>query len=86
MDAKELGNQPAHPLNGFTVDASGAFCGEIVRAPGLTKRELFAAMAMQGIWSNSDEVMTQAWSIQDIALNAVETADALLAELAKEQP
>ena len=49
---------------------------------GLTKRELFAAMAMQGccsnynIWSNT--------SAREIAGHAVEQADALIAELNKE--
>lgn len=44
---------------------------------GLTKREYFAAMAMQGLatnWSKSN---------MEIAANAVEIADALLAELEK---
>lgn len=44
-------------------------------ANGLSKREYFAAMAMQGLatnWSKSNE---------EIARNAIEIADALLAEL-----
>ena len=47
---------------------------------GLTKRELFAAMAMQGMLSNPD------WpekNTVDYPRNAVRLADALLAELAK---
>ena len=46
---------------------------------GLTKRELFAAMAMQGLSTNPRLKTT------DIARYAVETADALIAELNKEQ-
>ena len=76
MDAKKLGQQP---INAIGPDGTFGFGNA-----GLTKRELFAAMAMQGIWANSDEAMAKAWSIKDIARNAVEAADALLAELAKE--
>ena len=46
-------------------------------ATGLTKRELFAAMAMQGILANPS------WDVHDVPVVAVEAADALLAELAK---
>ena len=47
---------------------------------GLTKREYFAAMAMQGMANNNNITVeiVAAWSVQ--------YADALLAELAKEQP
>lgn len=46
----------------------------------LTKRELFAAMAMQGIMSNP-----QGWEMSntDVASMAVELSDALIAELSK---
>lgn len=83
MDARELGQQPAHAVNGYTVDASGAFCGEIVRAPGLTKREMLAAMAMQGVMYHADFANC---GPEPVAAAAVELADALLAELAKDQP
>lgn len=47
----------------------------------LTKRELFAAMAMQGICANENGWhVTESW----IALAAVAQADALIAELNKE--
>lgn len=48
--------------------------------PGLTKRELFAAMAMQGLCQSP-----HAWNVptREIAQYATEQADALLAELAK---
>lgn len=47
----------------------------------LTKRELFAAMAMQGYYGNpnSNGVIT------DVSFDAVRAADALIAELNKEQ-
>lgn len=48
---------------------------------GLTKRELFAAMAMQGLlasWGNHDVTDSG-----DLASDAVRAADALIAELSK---
>ena len=50
-------------------------------AIGLTKRELFAAMAMQGIASNPNAATIEGPDV--VAGAAVEAADALLAELAK---
>jgi len=46
--------------------------------PGLTKRELFAAMAMQGMLVGVKDP-----TLQFIAIWSVASADALLAELAK---
>lgn len=51
-------------------------------SPGLTKRELFAAMAMQGNAANPELI---GWKGPEFAELAVEMADALLAALAKEQ-
>lgn len=50
-------------------------------SPGLTKRELFAAMAMQGVWSNPTNISDPAF--ENIAEVAVKQADALMLELAK---
>ena len=50
-------------------------------ATGLTRRELFAAMAMQGFLAN-EQLATQ-FTDELLAADAVEAADALLAELAK---
>lgn len=50
---------------------------------GLTKRELFAAMAMQGILANPDPDLVSA---PGIALIAVEEADSLIKELNKTKP
>ena len=47
----------------------------------ITKGELFAAMAMQGIASNPNAATTEGPDV--VAGAAVEAADALLAELAK---
>jgi len=65
-------NVPAFPCQNDTS------CGDLM--PGLTKRELFAAMAMQGILAN-DDCSSAEW----IAKEAVKSADALLAAL-KETP
>jgi hypothetical protein len=51
---------------------------------GLTKRELFAAMAMQGILGNQVYEPPRRVRIPLMAIDAVQAADALLAELAKE--
>ena len=48
-------------------------------ATGITKRELFAAMAMRGVLSDPEGLI----SIEESAHMAVTCADALLAELAK---
>lgn len=56
---------------------------------GLTKREYFAAMAMQGLLSNSavNTLLSDDKAMQriQIAETATECADALLSELEKEQ-
>ncbi len=68
MTAKENGEMAAYPQMG--------------RFNGLTKRELFAAMALQGFAASSQEnTQTSA----QLAAWSIERADALLAELAKEK-
>lgn len=52
----------------------------IVNLGGLSKRELFAAMAMQGCLAAHDDVFEPS----TLAKDAVEYADALIKELAKE--
>ncbi len=44
---------------------------------GLTKRELFAAMAMQGMMANGN-LRAEGWSSFDYANRAIEITDALL--------
>lgn len=65
----ENGNKPAFVA--LEVEGSGL---------GLTKRELFAAMAMQGLLANSERDA----EAEGFARDAVRSADALLAELAKD--
>lgn len=83
-------NEPAHPTEVFEVEAAGYH-----RYAGLTKRELFAAMAMQGLTGNT--VLFEAGNIRKVMADcgldvpqvavtrlAVTYADALLAELEKQ--
>jgi len=70
-----LNREPAFPL----LDSSGP-SGLGLRDPGLSKRELFAAMAMQALLGDNE----CNWKHARRAAEAVEAADALLRELAKE--
>lgn len=72
MTPEELGNESA---------SAGVWNG--VDHHGLTKREHFAAMAMQGILSNLDALRFNGFKTEEIAPFAVMQADALLAELAR---
>jgi hypothetical protein len=62
------GERPCVPVN----------CGEVTFL-GLTKREYFAGLAMRGMLAGRTEYESPMTSVQD----AVEMADALLAELEK---
>jgi hypothetical protein len=70
------GDLPAMPieLNGFGLYAPESYLG-------LTKREMFAMAAMQGILSNGVDYTM--YGDQDICKDAVIHADNLLAELEK---
>ena len=74
---KTNGNLPAMPVRGNCVDASGAYCGDVVYSSGLTKREQFAMAAMQGI-------LAKGGSGKLVSERAVEYADELLAELERQ--
>jgi len=50
---------------------------------GLSKRELFAAMAMQGHLTAEDSLTARALAPEELARSAVACADALLAALEK---
>ncbi len=86
-------NEPAFPTVKSESDPAydnGTLDGRRVSAVwsegGLTKRELFAVMALQGLASNGDAMQAMAkkgileW---DIVADAVRMADSLLAELEK---
>ena len=69
MTAEELGNSKVE-FDGYEPN-------------GLTKRELFAGLAMNGLLKSYFE--TERWLSEDFARASVEMADALLEELVKEE-
>ena len=76
-------DMPAMPLNGdayhdFERAVNYQDASYNPECQGLTKREYFAAMAMQGFCSTGNYA-----NGQDVAYDAVRVADALLEELAK---
>ncbi len=68
MDAKSLGEQRVYP---------GAASGDVV---GLTKRELFAMAALQGLTA----LPTHKFETRSVGTRAVLAADELLAALVEE--
>ena len=93
MNAKELGAQSVSAFMRMRDDTDtigGALHGmKFDRCDGITKRELFAAMCLQGFAAdptlNNLSMSMDALAAQS-AKAAVCWADALLAELAKDQP
>lgn len=74
--AKRLGNEPTAAIP-YEINGNGDWVMRHMFR-GLTKREAFAAMAMQGLAADCEMN-----DIDDIACDAVKLADALLKELAK---
>lgn len=76
-------NDPAAPTNkSYTMNdpAAGDYTTrESPMYPGLTKREFFAAMAMQGFIARARD--SETW--RGVAESAIGLADALIAELSK---
>ena len=72
-------NDPAFPIPHFARPDGRVDYG----LSGLTKRELFAAMAMQGILANPCRQTSTSETYAEAAIDGVRYADALLAELAK---
>jgi hypothetical protein len=64
--------KPNEPIGHHILEANGGKHDQ-----GLTKREFFAAMALQGLYANSDNNNT----IDEDAMVAVKAADALIAAL-----
>lgn len=62
-------------------DLDGGYAEQCKPAFGLTKREMFAMAAMNGIMSNSNDRYTY----EQLAGHAVAQADALLSELEKQK-
>jgi hypothetical protein len=78
MNDQNKANDHQLPAFPFVID-SGAI------EPGLTKRELFAAMAMQGMCAAEDYEGSR-WDPVPLAKVAVMRADALLSALKEVQP
>lgn len=77
------GFDPAYPTKKVETRGEGDHRFQVISfESGLTKRELFAAMAMQGILANCGDVGCRAVS-EEVASQAVEDADALIAALGK---
>jgi hypothetical protein len=76
--AKQLGNEPANFTTEKQMDKVG--CEYEVCNIGLTKREYFAGLAMQGLLSQN---YTNRKDIKTFVRWAAEAADALLEELTK---
>jgi len=80
--SRQNGSTPAMPiyLTEAIIRAAENGADEVVdRVSGLTKREMFAMAAMQGLRACTDEV----YLAEDLARHSVDYADALLAELEK---
>ena len=79
------GNDSAFPVIAGHMEGFGPAQGK--DSVGLSKRELFAAMAMQGICArNKDAAGDILTHIPTVASTAVRYADALIAELEKTAP
>jgi hypothetical protein len=76
MDAKKLGNLPVGQRPWNNLDG-----GEAVPHYGITLRQHFAGVAMQGALANPDHA---ADDYEEMAKCSVQQADALLDELAKD--
>lgn len=72
------------PWCGSVNDSTHRCPATIAMPQNISKREYFAAMAMQGILANSASVGK--WSIQEGAAGACRWADELIAELNKDKP
>ena len=76
----ENADTPAMPVNAHDYAVNGGYESDSF---GLTKREYFAAMAMQGIMANNMYDAPRRNKLEGMAVDAVSMADALLKELDK---
>ncbi|MGI0488042.1 hypothetical protein ACN4EK_21595 [Pantanalinema rosaneae CENA516] len=68
-------HNPIYPLNNQEVPAAG------LESQGITKREHFAALAMQGLIAHYGYGEAPAADVQEIAAWSVQLADALIEQL-----
>lgn len=80
MNAKELGQQPAFPMVEIVTNALGEQ-PRIQSGGGISTRTLLAGMALAGAMACQSAFD----SLEDGVEHSLKAADALLAELAKEQ-
>jgi hypothetical protein len=87
MNNKDMPAMPTGLIHEDVFNSDGEFCGTVeARYVGLSKREHFAGLAMQGILSNSlliDNLTT--CSVDWLVKKAAIVVDAQLAELDKER-
>lgn len=75
-DTKIDDGGPAFPVAGHCVDASGAYCGDVVNSKGLSLRDWFAGQALRG----QAHRLASPWEHRDIlAKDCYDIADAMLA-------
>ena len=91
-EAIRLGLQPINATMNFQQNCEALEHApyDIFTHPGITKREYFAGLAMQGMVSNKDidlavgeSVLSRKQVIEDYAQTSLRLADALLEKLAK---
>lgn len=80
MKNSDLPINPVRGADNTPFDSSDADYLKTRKVVGLTKREYFAGLAMQGLLSNPDP-QTVAASYEDIVRTSVEASDQLLKEL-----
>jgi hypothetical protein len=84
MNNKDMPAMPTGLVDEDVFNSEGKFCGTVeANYVGLTKREHFAGLAMQGLCHAIDSQGTWAHDPETVAESAVTYADALLAELDK---
>ena len=93
MDNKDMPAMPTGLIDEDVLNEDGEYCGQVeAKYTGLTKREHFAGLAMQGLLANSGAAIQSNsqsgfdWCNRDsrrMAGIAVHCADSLLAQLDK---
>jgi hypothetical protein len=84
MNNADMPAMPTGLIHEDVFNSEGEFCGTVeARYVGLTKREHFAGLAMQGLCHAIDSQGTWAHDAETVADAAVTYADALLAQLDK---
>ena len=77
-------DKSAYPVSVSSNDCGDVFWShDIEGGEGLTKREYFAGLAMQGFITGTEVPEGFSIAISGLATSSVEAADALLAELEK---